>query len=199
MAERYPRFMLPSPYLSKPAIADLLRRTMGQRRLIPQTGAVKVVDPFLAHDLMSDDSICWLRANSHLHVGRGDRRVYIRRSAQTARSVRSGGISETAAFRRFLADYGFEILEFGDGELTAQEQVMKLDGCSIIISAHGAALTNLVYLDPPTTVIEIFGPYTSRPMYMHICATLGLNYYGVVSFECDAANDIIVDCTRCAM
>jgi len=31
-------------------------------------------------------------------------------------------------------------------------------------------------------------------MYVHICATLGLNYYGIGSVDCDEANDIIVNC-----
>jgi len=146
---------------------------------------------------MLHESIHWLREASNLRVRPGDRRVYIRRSGRSirgARAVKGGGISEDAAFCQFLTEYGFEVLEFGDGEQTVHEQVMKLDGCSVIIAAHGAALANLVYLDPPVTVIEIFGPYTTRSMYIHICATLGLSYYGTSSVQCDESNDIIVNC-----
>jgi len=193
-AARYDSFIIPAFYLLKPFVADLLRRTAGSRTLIPQTDVIRVIDPFLAYDSMSDESIYWLRKACDLRVMPGNRRVYIRRSSRGGRPIKGEGICEDAPFRRFLADHRFEIVDFGDGEQTVQEQLKKLDGCSVVVAAHGAALTNLAYLDPPVTVIEIFGPYTTRPMYVHICATLGLSYYGIGSAACDEANGIIVDC-----
>lgn len=190
---RYDKVIVPSFYFLKPVIADLFRRTAGNRIVIPQTGVIRVIDPFMAYDNISDESIYWLRVAGNLQVSRGRRRVYIRRSGGK-RTAKGGGICEDASFLQFLKDYRFEVLDFGDGEQTVQEQVMKLDGCSVVIAAHGAALTNLVYLDPPLTVIEIFGRYTIRSMYVHISATLGLSYYGIGSVECDEANDIIVNC-----
>jgi capsular polysaccharide biosynthesis protein len=194
LGARYDRVIVPAFYLLKPFVADLLGRTTGDRTLIPQTGVIRVIDPFLAYDTMSDDSIYWLRKACNLRGGRGHRRVYIRRSSRRARTAKGGGVCEDAPFRRFLQEYGFEVLDFGDGEQTVQEQVMKLNGCSVVVAAHGAGLTNLVYLDPPLTVIEIFGRYTIRSMYVHICATLGFSYYGIGSVDYDEANDIIVNC-----
>jgi capsular polysaccharide biosynthesis protein len=92
-----------------------------------------------------------------------------------------------------LGDFGFETVEFGDGEHGVAAQVAMLEGVGLILSAHGAALTNLAYLQPELNVVEIMGPRTQSALFMHVAAMLGFRYHGIFCSEYDARHDLIVD------
>lgn len=53
----------------------------------------------------------------------------------------------------FLSDLGFSI--YKTGELSVSEQIYLFNNAEIIIGAHGAAFTNLVFCKPNTKIIEI--------------------------------------------
>ena len=179
--------------LSRPFQLDLLKRALPGKTCMTLDRGMRVRDPILAHDSMSAEGIFWLRQASRIFAAPGHRRIYIRRAARGTRTVPGGGISESAGFEALLKDFGFETVDFGDGEHGVAAQVAMLEGAGLILAAHGAALTNLAYLNPKLTVIEIMGPYTTGAFFMHIAATLGFEYHGMFSSTYDDQMNIVVD------
>jgi len=79
---------------------------------------------------------------------RPKRRLYIpRRNVSMRQVVNEEAV--VAALRRL----GFEV--FDNAEHSVREQVRAFRDASIIVSPHGAGLSNIVYSDPGTPVVEI--------------------------------------------
>ena len=95
---------------------------------------------------------------------------------------RSGGVSRQVRrweeIRNKLIPLGFS--EFDPGQASLQEQADAFRGAEIVVGAHGAALTNLVFCRPGTRVLEMFGANYVNPCYRNLCAAAGLEHYAVV-------------------
>lgn len=61
--------------------------------------------------------------------------------------------------------------------LSVAEQVSLMVGAKAVVAAHGAGLTNLVFCQPHTKVIEIFSPQYVPSCYWSLSDRLDLNYY----------------------
>ncbi|WP_422029427.1 glycosyltransferase family 61 protein [Reyranella sp.] len=78
-----------------------------------------------------------------------------------------------------LKDMGFRVIS--PATLSLQEQIDAFRNARIVLSAHGAQLTNILFCRPNTTLIEIFpegGVHGSA--FLRIASQLGFNYYYVV-------------------
>jgi hypothetical protein len=173
---------------------SLLSVTLGTKSFLPLPMPIRVIDPHLAHGVMTVDAVGWLRRTVQTKSRSGLRRLYIRRSESITRTPSGGGIAETAEFISFLGKFGFETVELGNGEFGVGAQVAMLRNAGIILAAHGAALTNVAYLNPPLTIIEIFGQQTLFAGFMHIADSLSFDYHGIISETIDEKNQIIIDC-----
>jgi capsular polysaccharide biosynthesis protein len=102
---------------------------------------------------------------------------------------------ETAEFTGLLDEFGFKGVDFGEGELNLQQQVGKIDRAGLILGVHGSAMTNIVFLQSPATIIELFG---RRVMggFMDIADNLSLRYHGLLCDEFDDDTNIVVDCAK---
>jgi len=80
--------------------------------------------------------------------------------------------------RRQLALRGFEAYEC-EGASVA-EQARLFHSAETIVAAHGAALTNLVFCKPGTTVLELFSPKYVNPCYRDTCVAANLRYAAVI-------------------
>lgn len=83
--------------------------------------------------------------------GVAKKRLYVARGSVNRRRV----INE-AEILHLLEDYGFERITM-DGK-SLQQQVKLFSQAEAIVAPHGAALTNLLFVQPETTVIELL-PY----------------------------------------
>ena len=77
-----------------------------------------------------------------------------------------------------LLSHGFQ--EYEPSQDTIEDQAKVFGSAKVIVAAHGAALTNLIFARPGTTVVELFSARYVNPCYMHICAQLGLKHIPVV-------------------
>ena len=78
-----------------------------------------------------------------------------------------------------LKDMGFRIVS--PGKLSLPDQIEAFRNARIILAAHGAGLTNILFCRPNTTLIEIFpegGVHGSA--FLRIASQLNFNYYYVV-------------------
>jgi len=77
-----------------------------------------------------------------------------------------------------LLKMGFETVECG--KLSVQEQADRFCSADIVVGAHGAALTNLVFCRPGTRVVELFSPHYVNPCYRDLCVAAGLRHAAVI-------------------
>ena len=98
----------------------------------------------------------------------GAKKLYISR-ARSRRALPNEGEIED-----ILATRGFRIAYFE--ELTFPEQLMAIRAADIVISPHGAGLSNLIVAKPGTKVVEIMTQAWANSCYGHLASSLGLNY-----------------------
>jgi capsular polysaccharide biosynthesis protein len=97
-------------------------------------------------------------------------RIYVSRSSAPVRRL----VNEDRLMD-ILAPFGFVNIDPAGRPL--REQIALFGGAHMVISPHGAGLTNLLFSKPDTTVVEIFsrdGLHSSS--YRRLSRLLGINY-----------------------
>jgi len=74
-----------------------------------------------------------------------------------------------------LEAQGFETVFLED--MSLDNQAALFNSAKTIVSAHGAALSNLIFCQPGTNVLEIFPPDYSTGNFFTVAAARGLNYF----------------------
>jgi capsular polysaccharide biosynthesis protein len=105
-------------------------------------------------------------------VGTG-RKLFIGRGGAKHRALIHEG--KIAAM---LSERGFESVKCE--KLSVQEQVNIFGSAEVVVGAHGAALTNLVFCRPGTQVVELFSPAYVNPCYRDLCVAAGLRHAAVI-------------------
>jgi hypothetical protein len=126
-----------------------------------------------------------LMIDRHLPVNQSPRRVFVTRMNATRRRI----LNE-AEFKNLLKLYNIETVELSfDNPL---DQVSFFRNAELIISVHGAALTNLIW-SKNAKVIEIF-PENLRPKhYLNIASQMGLNYQPFIASKGNEREDFEID------
>jgi capsular polysaccharide biosynthesis protein len=75
----------------------------------------------------------------------------------------------------FLQQFGFTVLSLET--LSVRQQAYYMANTKVIISPHGAALTNLVFCSPGTQVIEFLMPNWTLSCYWELSNIVGCDYY----------------------
>lgn len=75
---------------------------------------------------------------------------------------------------RLFLDNGFKVAYFEDIPLI--EQLKAIRSAGIVVTPHGAALSNIVVARPLTRVVEIMTQNYANSCYGHLASSLGLNY-----------------------
>lgn len=112
-----------------------------------------------------------------------DRKLFIARANNHARPITNQDEALDLVGR-----YGFETV-YMEG-LSLAEQAQMFNSASVIVGTHGAGLTNLVYCEPGTTVVEIYGEHVYSFFYglSNLCQ---LRYIPILSSADDY--DAVVD------
>jgi capsular polysaccharide biosynthesis protein/Flp pilus assembly protein TadD len=100
-------------------------------------------------------------------------KIYINRQQAKHRRV----VNELEAIE-FLKNYGFVSVSLE--RLSFREQVRLLSGAQVVVAPHGAGLTNAVFCQPGTVVIELFSHRYRSSCYQVMSHHLGLEYRAVV-------------------
>lgn len=96
-------------------------------------------------------------------------KIYVSRGGSNTR-----GLSNEKEFIEKLKSYGFTILS--PENLTVSEQATLFSRASVVIAAHGAALTNAVFCSEGTRIIEFHGPFTASCFWI-VSNYMKLNHY----------------------
>jgi capsular polysaccharide biosynthesis protein len=102
-----------------------------------------------------------------------NRRIYISRENAASRNV----VNQDELMKR-LEFLNFEsvVLE----SLTISEQAVLMASASVVLAPHGAGLSNIVFCQPGTKVIELFAPTYVPPCYRIISNICGLEHYYLI-------------------
>ena len=93
-----------------------------------------------------------------------------------------------------LRKHGLQFVTL-DGK-SVREQTELFSSAKVIVAAHGAALTNLLFASPETTVIELMPPRSSsRTSFAEIAAVRGCRY-GRLSSESCGRDRVQIDIDR---
>ena len=101
------------------------------------------------------------------------RKIFIGRSAAKHRVL----IHENEIWPQ-LQKRGYESVDCG--KMSVQKQAEVFGSAEVVVGAHGAALTNLVFCRPGTLVVELFSPAYVNPCYRDLCVAAGLRHAAVI-------------------
>jgi len=117
------------------------------------------------------------------------KRIYVSRGGATLRQVHN-----EEAIMTYLSRYGFELLHLD--KMNLQQQIQRFRVATHVISAHGGALTNLMYLAPGCQVLEIFQEgHGIRPDFFQLVALRDGIYSFALVPSINAKNDIEIPIT----
>jgi hypothetical protein len=120
------------------------------------------------------------RLTSAVPVERGALRLYVTRG-NAARNARR--LNNEAELLVCLRNYGFEA--FDPQEHSLAGQIARFSQAEIILSPHGAALTNLIWRQAKSLkVIELFNPRFRIDCYEQMSAVMGCDYWSVDNLNC---------------
>ena len=133
---------------------------------------------FAAHKSSYKNVIDFVKKDS-LNLKSSYEKIYISREKASRRRV----LNEKH-LTEFLYSCGYETVYFEELEL--ENAVSLVSNASCIIAPHGAGLSNLIYAQPKTKVVEIFSGHISVE-YWYISQQMGLNYN---LFQADFPNNL---------
>lgn len=108
-----------------------------------------------------------------------DQKIYIsRRQARWRRVVNESEVTE------YLQSQGFRIITMET--LSLVEQITLMQSAKQIIGLHGAGLTNLIFCQPNTQVVEIFPRHSVLPYFWVIANQLQLTHYSLLGEVCQS-------------
>jgi hypothetical protein len=115
--------------------------------------------------------ILWLQNfNSRFGVIKSTpKRIYITRKNETARRI-----SNEKELFQFLSKLGFEMID--PGQLNFIDQVNYFKNAEFIVSAHGAALSNIIWCNSIVKIVELNGDRDVRWHFAKIANTLNFDY-----------------------
>lgn len=103
----------------------------------------------------------------------GYERIYISREDAHYRKL----INEEDVMK-VLEPYGFKRIVLGP--LSAELKIQIFHSAEVVIGPHGAGLTNIVFCDPGTKIIDIYKPNWLIPAFWIISNHMGLDYYYLI-------------------
>jgi hypothetical protein len=97
------------------------------------------------------------------------KRVYISR----VKSKRP--LPNEAEIEASISKVGYEVLYLEEIDFLEQIQIFR--NCEVIVGAHGAGLTNIVWCKSTARIIEIYDPTFEQESIFTLSVKLGLNYF----------------------
>ena len=112
------------------------------------------------------------------------RMVYVSRAHQSGRRVRN-----EADIEEMLKNYGFEIFYFE--RLSFEQQARLMQETAVLIGLHGANLTNIMFMQPGTKVVELLNIDSERFLfYFFMASYFEVAYY---CFPCNSADATVTN------
>ncbi|AFZ29869.1 capsular polysaccharide biosynthesis protein-like protein [Gloeocapsa sp. PCC 7428] len=123
-------------------------------------------------------------SEEYIYISRGD--------ARKRRVANEGDVIN------YLEKFGFKIVTLES--MSVLEQAQLFSSAKAIVAPHGAGLTNAVFCQPGTKLVEFFSPNYVHPLYWDLSNHVGLEYYYFLgeqqhlpSYHNPNADDIVIN------
>lgn len=116
------------------------------------------------------------------------KRIFISRQKTKGRNITNYGMLQPV-----LEEHGVEVVELEP--LSFSEQIQLFNGAEMVIGAHGAGFTNLLFCRPHTRVLEFVNQQYACQMYYYMAAVLGLDHHYLVGEAEPGAEPVFQDLT----
>jgi len=123
----------------------------------------------------------WLRRRLQSYIDPGPPQDLVFISRRDSRARRLLNESELAAA---LTCIGFSVIV--PGEMTVKEQILRFSRARVIVGAHGAALANLVFVKPGSTVVEINSTALSQREFQILAHRMKIEFKRIWSDDFDS-------------
>lgn len=157
------------------------------RKLLPDNCTIRFVDPRSVYEvdrfilpahltywsaaILHPEYLRWFRERVlPPRPSRRNRLVFISRR----RANRGRRITNRDEVDSILRRFGFEIHELET--YSVEEQVELFHDARVVVGAHGAGLSNVIFSDHGIDVVELFPIATVYPHYYYLCKSLGHRY-----------------------
>ncbi len=140
----------------------------------------------------------WMRERmAHLRAAPAARRLFLSRRDNGRRKV----LNEDELFEA-VAPLGFERVV--PGEMTVAAQITAFSSAHVIVAAHGAGLTNMIFTPPGAVIVELTSTAIEHMDLFrmlskstgHVVDTLRSDDYAVPAAEVNVNSDYRVDVRR---
>jgi hypothetical protein len=111
-----------------------------------------------------------VKAALHIKPSEAKRRIYVSRGKQFSRRVEN-----EAELIRQLEKHGFETVYF-EG-MSFEEQVKTLHEAAVLVTSHGANMTNLAWMQEGGKILELLNNRKPNFCYWSVASCLGHDYY----------------------
>jgi capsular polysaccharide biosynthesis protein len=112
--------------------------------------------------------------------------LYVSRQSQSSRRILNN-----QEFISLLAPFGF--VEIRSEEYSFQQQIELFSKSEVVIGPHGAGLSNIVFCQKYTKIIEIKPIGFNNDTFVNITRLLDLDYYSFSSSSIDKNNNMVVN------
>lgn len=116
------------------------------------------------------------------------KRIYASRATQNNRKI-----SNEKEVVNLLIQKGFEIVYFEN--YTFEEQVSLVKNADFLVSSHGANMTNLMFMQSNTSVLELIKEINPNFCYWGLASSVNVNYYYQLCAEVNH-DDLEVDLNK---
>lgn len=114
----------------------------------------------------------WIAERLRPEAPSGSRRLFVLRGANAANGRQFRNQDKVSALAQA---YGFELVDPAGLDLVQQAALFSTAG--VLLGAHGAGLTNLIFrAGAPCHIIELFSPTMGSPQYYMLARELGFTY-----------------------
>lgn len=162
-------------------------RLQVEKLIVPHFDYMDVPESPIGHyNLLGKNSITWL--NQVFSPSKETTsKIYLTREHTNQRRI----LNEQLLYERLKA-HSFQIVD--PGKLQFQDQVRMFSSAQVIVSAHGAALTNIVF-SRSAKVFEFYpdNRTLNNPKNLQICNILGHEYHLLLLTAQNTEQDMIVD------
>ncbi|NJK64484.1 MAG: glycosyltransferase family 61 protein [Synechococcaceae cyanobacterium SM2_3_1] len=155
-----------------------------QTQINPYIEAETMIVPSVSLPCPSPKSINFLRRKFLVQEQKIPSRIYIsRRDSSRRRLLNEDEVIE------LLAEFGFRsyLLE----SMSVLQQASLLSSAQVVISPHGAGLTNIIFCNPGSKIVEIFSPQYVKNFYHILSNMFNLEYFYLVGEEIDKSSGVI--------
>ena len=119
-------------------------------------------------------------------LSKGLKFLYVSRQAQSSRRILNH-----QEFNSLLVPYGF--VEIRPEEYSFQQQIGFFNNAEIVIGPHGAGLSNIVFCQEDTKIVEINPVGFYNETLENITRLLDLDYYSFISSSIDKNDNMVVN------